>query len=153
MGIKTLLNLRSQNSSSPYLFEHETCDVIGLQLVNRNLCAHALADADILLDLLDKIETIERPFVMHCKSGADRAGFASALYLMHMDHAPVALAKKQLSIRFFHVKSFQTSILDYVLDAYELEQVTDPMPIRTWIGTRYNKLKLTAEYSALRGTS
>ena len=35
---------------------------------------------------------------MHCKSGADRAGLASALWLLHVERRPVAEAMKQLSL-------------------------------------------------------
>ena len=150
MGIKTILNLRGENGKSPYLFEREACTATGLTLVNRNMNARALVPAPMLLDLLEKFETIERPFVMHCKSGADRAGLASALYLLHMENLPVTEAKKQLSIRFLHLRSFRTGILDHFLDAYEHDQKTDPLPIRTWIETRYDRDTLTAEFNAKR---
>ncbi len=152
-GIQTILNLRGASSNSPYLFEKEACDTLGLNMVNHSLTARSLVKPDDLLKLLDIFETIDRPFVMHCKSGADRAGLASALYLLHVQGAPISVAKKQLSFRFLHLKSFQTGILDHMLDAYEADIQSNPMPIKEWIETRYDQNNLIAEFNAERGKS
>ena len=152
-GFHTVFNLRGANPNSPYLFEKETCDEIDLILISHSLTARSMVEPAILLTLLDKFETIERPFVMHCKSGADRAGLASALYLLHILGRPIAEAKKQLSFRFLHLKSFQTGILDHILEAYEADTRTQPMAIREWIETRYNPHELTLEFNAERGRS
>ena len=90
---------------------------------------------------------------MHCKSGADRAGLASALYLMHVENKPVAEAKKQLSLRYLHLKNDSTGILDYMLDQYEQDITETPMPIREWFETRYDPKALTAGFQKLRGIS
>jgi len=150
MGIKSVLNLRGVNTVSPYMFEEETCNQIGLTLVNHALQARHLSDRAVLLALLDKFETIEHPFVMHCKSGADRAGLAAALYLMHIRDVPIQVAKKQLAIKFIHFRSFQTGILDHMLEAYERDSAVSPMPIRDWIESRYDNAKLTAQFNAER---
>jgi len=152
-GIDTVLNLRGDNGYSPYLYEKEACDALGMTLVNLTLSARTLATRALLLELLDHFETLERPFVMHCKSGADRAGLAAALYLLHVENAPISLAKKQLSVRFIHFQSFQTGILDHMLNAYERDNEFNPMPIRTWIETRYDNKRLTADFNAKRGQS
>ncbi len=153
MGIRTVLNLRGANNMSPYLFEEETCRELGLELVNFGFQARHLCSRQVVLGLLDLFETIERPFVMHCKSGADRAGLASALYLMHIHGVPVERAKRQLSIRFIHFRSFQTGILDHMLEAYERDNKVTPMPIREWIATRYDHVALTREFESKRARS
>ena len=153
MGIRTVLSLRGVNGQSPYLFEKETCDDIGIKLVNLGLSARQLADRDVLLRLLDIFEQIERPFLMHCKSGADRAGLASALYLLHMTDTPVARAKKQLSLRYNHVRSSLTGMLDHMIEAYEADDKQEQMPIRTWIEQCYDRDSLSAEFFAKREKS
>lgn len=150
MGIKTVLNLRGEGQRSPYLFERETCDKIDLPLTNFPMQARHLDAPERLSMLLNHLENIEHPFVMHCKSGADRAGLASALYLLHIKGAPIEEAKRQLSFKYIHVKSFQTGILDHMLEAYEIDTNTTPMPIREWIETRYDPARLTAEFDAKR---
>ncbi|MEE9388681.1 MAG: tyrosine-protein phosphatase [Paracoccaceae bacterium] len=153
IGINTVLNLRGVNTSSPYLFEKEAADTLGMNLVSHRMSARSLVDKTTLLELLDVFETIDRPFVMHCKSGADRAGLASALYLLHIQGASLEKAKIQLSFKFLHLRSTQTGILDHVLNAYEIDTKNSPITIRNWIETRYDGQKLTAEFNAERGKS
>jgi len=152
-GITTVLNLRGANENSPYLFEKEACDALGLTLISHAMTARALVAPSSLLALLDIFESIERPFIMHCKSGADRAGFAAALYLLHMQGADIAEATKQLSFRFFHRRSTQAGILDHVLDAYGADTESQPVAIRDWIENQYKPKKLTEEFNAKRGRS
>ncbi len=153
MGIRTILSLRGANGQSPYLFEKETCDDIGIRLINLGLSASKLAERNVLLGLLDEFEQIERPFVMHCKSGADRAGLASVLYLLHMTDTPIAQAKRQLSLRYLHIRSSATGILDHMIENYEAHQKKEQMPIRTWIEECYDRESLSAEFSAMRDKS
>ncbi len=150
LGFKSVLNLRGANVMSPYLFEQEACRELGLTLVDHPMQARHLSGPEVFLRLLDIFETIEHPFVMHCKSGADRAGIASALYLMHMKDVPIEIAKKQLGKKYIHFKSFQTGILDHMLDAYEADNKVQPMPIRKWLENRYDQQKLTGEFQAGR---
>lgn len=153
MGIKTVLNLRGEGKRSPYLFERETCDEIDLPLTSFPMQARHLDAPKRLISLLTHFENIEHPFVMHCKSGADRAGLASALYLLHIKGVSINEAKQQLGLKYIHFKSFQTGILDHMLEAYENDTKTSPLPIRAWIETRYNPTKLTAEFNAKRAKS
>ena len=150
MGITTVLNLRGKTRLSPYLFEEEACRELGLKLVNHSFQARALCHRSVVLRLLDLFETIERPFLMHCKSGADRAGLASALYLMHVENVPVEIAKRQLGLKYIHLPTFKTGVLDHMLEAYERDNRTEPMPIRKWIETRYDPVALTEDYQRKR---
>lgn len=151
MGIKSVLNLRGDSRRSNYRFEKAACEREGLNLVNIRLKARAPVSRETLLDLLEIFETIEKPFLVHCKSGADRAGLASALYLMHIEGKSLAEAREMLSLRFAHVKRFQTGVLDYILDCYERDTKTNPMSIRDWIETCYRRKKITSEFALLRG--
>ena len=146
MGIATVLNLRGITDRSPYLFEEEACRDLGLKMINHQLSARSLVPKKELLSLLDTFETIEKPFVMHCKSGADRAGLAAALYLLHIEGASIAKARKQLSFRYIHIRASKTGILDHVLDAYEADTKTTPMPIRTWIEDCYSRKRLPRSF-------
>ena len=103
------------------------------------MAARGLVQREVLLALLDSFETIERPLVMHCKSGADRAGLASALYLLHIEGATIAEAKKQLSFRYLHIRGSKTGILDHLLECYEADTAARPIPIRDWIESRYDR--------------
>jgi protein tyrosine/serine phosphatase len=150
MGIRTILNLRGTNDGSPWLFEREAAQRLGMRMIDVRLFARKLVPPEDLLALLDIFETIDRPFVMHCKSGADRAGLASALWLLHMEGAPIEIARRHLHWRYVHLDFTDTGILDHLLDAYARDTAATPMPIRTWIATRYDPAALTQSFRAGR---
>jgi len=150
-GVVSVLNLRGAHTRSHYYFEKQACDKLGLDLVNISLSARNLVSAKVMLRLLDIFETIDRPFVLHCKSGADRAGLASALYLIHIEGRPVSEARTQLSPRFLHFRFTSTGILDFLLDAYEKDVSDTPMTLRQWFETRYDPQALSDGFAAKRG--
>lgn len=150
MGIRTIINLRGTNKRSNFMFEKQACEHHGIKMVNIALKASGLVPADRLLKLLDCFDTVEKPLLMHCKSGADRAGLASALYLLHVDKTPVSIAKKQLSLRYIHLKSMDTGILDHMIEAYGADSRNGEMPIREWIETKYDPEALSAAFRKSR---
>lgn len=151
MGIETIINLRGQSSSGFYRFEKRRCARKKIDLLNVRMSARELTDRNELLKLLDYFETARMPMLMHCKSGADRAGLASALYLLHIKKTPIEEAKKQLSLRYAHIKSSKTGILDFMLEAYEKDTSTMPMTIREWIEHKYDREALAVDFAKLRG--
>jgi len=150
MGIKTIMNLRGDARSSHYLLEEEACREHGITLVAVPLAARRLVPRQHLLELLELFETVERPFLMHCKSGADRAGLAAALYMMHIEGKTVEEARRQLSLRYLHLKNDHTGVLDFMLDRYAAETAEAAIPIRAWIETRYDHKALNAAFAESR---
>ena len=150
MGITTILNLRGADRYSYYLFEHEAAARLGIRMVDCRIHARTLAPARVYLRLLDVLETLEPPFLMHCKSGADRAGLAAALWLLHVAKRPVAEAQQQLSFRFAHLKGTKTGVLDELLIAYAADTRDAPMPIREWFRTRYDGEAVTEAFRRRR---
>lgn len=148
MGIKTIINLRGTNRRSPYLFEEEACNETGLTMISHAVHARSLVKAQILLDILTTFETAQKPFLMHCKSGADRAGLAAALYMLHCEGASIEDAKAQLSFKYIHISRSKTGVLDEMLLAYERDCAEQDMPIKEWLQTRYDPEKITAEFNA-----
>ncbi|MHC0053268.1 phosphatase domain-containing protein [Actibacterium sp. D379-3] len=151
MGIRSIITLRGDAPKSHHLFEVESCENLGITLHMISISARVLAPKAQLLALLDLFDTIEKPFLMHCKSGADRAGLASALYLLHAEGRPVTEAARQLSFRYLHLKNDSTGILDHMLDAYAADIAQQPMAIRDWIESRYDPKALTASFQQARG--
>ncbi len=148
-GVRSILNLRGEGRHSHYLFEREACEAAGLTLVNRRLYAAELPTREELLSLFEAFDTIEKPFVMHCKSGADRSGFGAALYLV-LTGRPVAEARRQLHWTHLHFKSDATGILDYFLETYEVAQAETGIDLRDWVADQYDPAALTAAYRASR---
>ena len=146
IGIKSVLNLRGVGERAPYLFEEESCAALGLDLVSLALQARAPAPKGQLLKLFEIFDTIQRPFVMHCKSGADRAGLASALYLLDQG-AQIAEAKKELSFRYLHLKFTKTGVQDHMLALFEQRVAQGPIGIRDWIADEYDPEALAESFS------
>ena len=150
MGIRTILNLRGREKFSFYLFEREAAEQLGIEMIDLKVYARSLVGRETFMELFEAFDRIQKPFVMHCKSGADRAGLASALWLMDQEGVPVEIAKKQLHWRYAHLKGTKTGILDFVLDAYEADNAKTPMPVREWFRTRYDGAALSAAFDERR---
>lgn len=148
MGIKTVLNLRGESNHSFHLFEVESAEKLGMTIINHPLNARALRSRENYLRLLDTFETIDKPFIMHCKSGADRAGLASALWLLHMEGADLDAARAQLSLKYLHLKSTKTGLLDHFLETYARQSNNGQVPIREWLETTYDQGAIQGSYKA-----
>ena len=148
MGIKTVLNLRGVAKQPHYLFEEESCKKLGLTLITIQMSARQAPKTEQLIKVIEAFETMERPFLVHCKSGADRTGLVAALYLMVQEGQPVEVASKQLSFRFLHIRRISTGILDHFFDVYAARNAEAPIAIDEWIRTEYDPDALTESFAA-----
>lgn len=150
MGIKTIVTLRGRALRAHYLFEQEACARHGIDLIDVSLHAKKPCDRDEMLRLIDMFPSLPRPFLMHCKSGADRAGLASVLYLMTQEGQALAQARSHLGPRYLHLKGSKAGVLDHMLDLYEAHNIRTPINIRDWIATEYDAQELAHSFAALR---
>lgn len=150
MGIRTIINLRGPSAFSPYLFEREACEELGLTLIDAHVNGGSPSMRSQYLYLLDAFDRAERPFVMHCKSGADRAGLASVLYLLHVERRPLAEARRQLHWRYLHLRNTHHGILDTLIDLYDAGSDGGAKPIRDWFAEDYDPEALAAAHRAPR---
>ena len=152
LGIKAVLNLRGVAKQPHYLFEVEACEKHGLTLVTVPMGARSAPKVERLVDLITAFRTIEHPFLMHCKSGADRTGLAATLYLMLIKGQPLETARKQLTFRFLHIRRTKTGILDHFLDTYAARNAQSPIGIEDWIKTEYDPKALTKSFAQKQAT-
>jgi protein tyrosine phosphatase (PTP) superfamily phosphohydrolase (DUF442 family) len=145
-GFRAILNLRGATEYGSYLLEREAAQGSGIELVDFKLTSRALPSREEILALDAIFEAMPRPFLMHCKSGADRAGFAAALYLLLRKGASAEEAKAQLSWRYLHVRGAATGVLHFLIERYAAESAVEPMSFREWVETRYDPEALMAEY-------
>lgn len=148
MGIETVLNLRGAVKEAHYLFEVESCAALGLELVNIQMSARKAPKVQQLKKVIAAFDTMQKPFLMHCKSGADRTGLVAALYLMTQKGVPVEQARHQLSFRFLHIRKSATGILDHFLDVYAARNAQSPITITDWIETEYDPEELSKSFAA-----
>lgn len=151
LGIRTILNLRGADRFSFYLFEKEMCAELGIELIDLKIYARSLVPRERFMELFGIFDRIEKPFVLHCKSGADRAGLVSALWLLDQEGAGIDRARRMLSLRYAHLKRTRTGVLDHLLDCYAADTAETPMPIRQWFRDRYDPAAITASFHARMG--
>jgi protein tyrosine/serine phosphatase len=148
LGIITVFSLRGGKSLPQYLFEVEACTRLGLKLECFKMSAREAPTVDQLDMLFEVFDRIEKPFLMHCKSGADRTGLSSALYLLVYEGADIATAKKQLSFDYIHIRRTASGILDHFLDTYEAYFLQTGNGVREWIATEYDSDALKVSFAA-----
>ncbi len=151
MGIRSILNLRGQDPLPHYFFERESAGALGFELHDHKILARTLVDRQHFLELFEIFDRIEKPFVMHCKSGADRAGLVSALWLLDKEGAPLAEARKMLSLRYAHLKNSRAGLMGHVLDVYGADTARAAMPIRQWFAERYDPVAITSSFYSKMG--
>ena len=137
LGIRTVVNLRGEEKYSHYLFEKETLEGLGIDLVNAKLWARTAASRDRIIDVIDALRAAEKPVLFHCKSGADRAGFVAAMYLMIFEDQPVEVARLQLGLKYIHLDFTKTGVQDYILDVYAARLELGEIGFEEWIRREY----------------
>lgn len=98
---------------------------------------------------MDVLEQLDAPTLIHCKSGPDRTGFVSAIYLSHIANKPVGEARKMLSIRFVNLNFTKTSIPDYVIDMFTGRFAQGQISFKDWIVNEYDPKVARAKFDAL----
>jgi protein tyrosine/serine phosphatase len=132
-GIKTVINLRGGFDSSFYALEKEACERLGLKLVDFTVTSREAPSKDQIRGARDLFQTIAYPALMHCKSGADRAGVMSVLYAHFRLGLPIREALAQLSFRYLHVRQGKTGVLDYVFHRYLTEAEPQGVDFMEWV--------------------
>lgn len=147
-GIRAVLNLRGVTRYGSDILEREACAARGLEIVDFKMQSRLLPDKERLRQLDEIFARIPHPFLIHCKSGADRAGFVAALYLLLRADVPVEEARRQLSARYLHFRRSRTGVLDYMLEAYAAANARTPRSFRDWVFTDYDPEALMRNFSS-----
>lgn len=143
-GLRSVINLRGATDWAHNLFEAETCAELGVEFHSVSLNARQAPRAQEILGFINLVQTVPRPVLLHCKSGADRAGLASAIYLL-INGAPLADARRHLSLRYLHLHQTKTGVLDAFLDAYA--PFEGQMSFETWVRDIYDREALEASFT------
>jgi protein tyrosine phosphatase (PTP) superfamily phosphohydrolase (DUF442 family) len=145
-GGRSVVSLRAGRGFGSLPLELEACRDAGLTFHNLIIRSRTLPGRDELRTVAEHFQTMQRPVLLHCKSGADRSGFASALFLMLAEDRPVAEARRQLALRYGHNRHDKAGILDAFFDAYERDTATRPMPLLDWAETVYDPDRIAAGF-------
>lgn len=103
-GIRTVINLRGAKwrRSSSIRAVREEAIAEGMHLVDIRLGARSHPPPECLYRLIEAIETAPRPILLHCQSGVNRTGLASAVAGMAVAGWSYDRARPQLSARYMH---------------------------------------------------
>ncbi len=145
-GIKTIINLRGKRNCSSYYLEKEFCDNNNITLHNFPITSRDLPSRKTIQDFFKLLDNVTYPLMMHCKSGADRAGIASCLFLIYKQGYDVNTAIKQLSFKYLHVKFAKTGILDHLFETAILNKKVSSKDFLKWINSDYNKEEIKKSF-------
>lgn len=148
LGVRTVLNLRGARYCGSYWLEQRACARLGIKLVDFQIRSRAAPSKEEILGARDVLQQAEYPILLHCKSGADRAGLMSALYMIVHEQRPVAEAKKQLALKFGHIRQSDTGILDYFFERYIDDNAKEAIGFFEWVETRYDPDELKRAFHA-----
>ena len=149
-GIRTVLNLRGEPEAAHHVLEADACARYGLKLVDHLVLGSREAPtAQQVLEAKRLLETIEYPCLMHCKSGADRAGVMAVLYAHFRLNQPMREAVRQLSFRYGHIRHGETGVLDYVFERYLEDEQASGIGFLDWIGRPdYDHARVKSQFTA-----
>ncbi|WP_291209162.1 protein tyrosine phosphatase [Hyphomonas sp.] len=142
-GIRTILNLRGPSTQGYYLLEKEACAEAGIELVDFQVFSRDPPTREAIFAAKDLFGRIEYPALMHCKSGADRAGIMSVLYKLLRERTSFERAAEQLSGKYLHIRHGKTGVLDAFLEAYAAYNAGRPdgqwKPFLDWVAEDYDR--------------
>ncbi|MBS0560008.1 MAG: tyrosine-protein phosphatase, partial [Proteobacteria bacterium] len=94
-GLRTVINLRGHRQCGSDALSREAAERLGLVHIDAPFESRGAPHRDRILRLAEIFRTMQEPALMHCKSGADRAGLASGLFIL-MNGGTAAQALAQL---------------------------------------------------------
>jgi hypothetical protein len=123
-GIRTVVNLRGTAPSYDW-YRDECRASADLEACQEDLCFSAgrLPATAELRRLVEVLDHSDYPLLFHCQRGADRTGLASAVALLLHSELPYEAARRQLGLRYGHVRLGRPANLDRFFDLY-----------REWLG-------------------
>jgi protein tyrosine/serine phosphatase len=146
LGLKTLINLRGPTGNGSDALSRQAAARLGLDFIDMALESRGAPQRDRILRLHAIYCSMRAPALLHCKSGADRAGLAAGLFvLFEGGTAPDAL--RHLSLRFGHIRQARTGILDAFFLRWQREG-EGRKPFLDWVREDYDEAALRRDFHA-----
>lgn len=150
-GLRSLINLRGATGNGSDALSRERAARLGLHFIDVPMSSGGAPSREQLLALTEALRSAPQPALIHCKSGADRAGFAAAVFLL-MQGKSVVEAMRQLSLRFGHLRRSRAGVLDAVLLRYARE-AEGRKDFLDWVREDYDPAVAGGAFRARRLTS
>jgi protein tyrosine phosphatase (PTP) superfamily phosphohydrolase (DUF442 family) len=120
VGLRTLINLRGHRKCGSDALSRDAAARLGLIHIDMAFESRGAPHRDRILRFHDIWRTLQTPALMHCKSGADRAGLAAGLAIL-FEGGTARAAQAQLGWRYGHFSQSRTGILDAFFRLYEAQ--------------------------------
>ncbi len=146
--IRTLVNLRGHRACGSDALSREAAEQIGLDHVDMAFESRGAPHRERILRFDALTRRIQFPMLMHCKSGADRAGLAAGLVIL-FEGGTSQQALAQLSWRFGHFNRSRTGILDAFFLRYQRE-AEGRVAFLDWVRDGYDEAALKRDFSSGR---
>jgi len=144
--LKTLINLRGHRQCGSDALSRDTARRLGLNHIDMAFESRGAPHRDRILRFAEIYRTLQAPALMHCKSGADRAGLAAGLAIL-FEGGTAAQALQQLSWRFGHFNHSRTGILDAFFLHYAAT-AEGRVTFLDWVRTDYDEMALRQRFTA-----
>ena len=146
LHLRTLVNVRGKRDCGSDALSRASAFTLGLDHIDMAFESRGAPHRDRILRYAELYPTLKTPALLHCKSGADRAGLAAALAII-FEGGTTKQALAQLSWRFGHFSRSKTGILDafFVLYAREAE---GRRPFLDWVRDGYDEQRLRDNFRA-----
>ena len=148
LGLRTLINLRGHRQCGSDALSRAAARDLGLLHQDMAFESRGAPHRDRILRFAALYADLRTPALMHCKSGADRAGLASGLAIL-FEGGTTSQALAQLSWRFGHFSRSRTGILDAFFHLYAKE-AEGRTPFLDWVAHDYDEAQLRDSFAARR---
>jgi protein tyrosine/serine phosphatase len=146
LGLRTLINLRGPTGNGSDALSREAAVLLGLDFIDMALESRGAPQRDRILRLHAIYHSMQAPALLHCKSGADRAGLAAGLFVL-FEGGTAHDALRQLSLRFGHIRQARTGILDAFFLRWQREG-EGRKPFLDWVREDYDEAALRRDFRA-----
>ncbi len=150
-NLKTIINLRGKRNCGSDALSRYTCQKLNLKLLDLPFESRGAPHIDRILNLAKIYNTLEFPLLIHCKSGADRAGLVATLILL-LENYSIQEAMKQLSWEYGHFKYSKTGILDAFFQQY-IQQTNGKKEFLDWLQSKYDEKQLKMSFKSKKISS
>ena len=145
-GLRTLINLRGHRRCGSDALSRDAAQRLGLDHIDMAFESRGAPHRDRILRFHGIYTSMATPALMHCKSGADRAGLAAGLALL-FEGGSTRDALRQMSWRFGHFNRSRTGVLDAFFLLYAASG-EGKRPFIDWVRDDYDEHALRASFHA-----
>ncbi len=145
-GLRTLVNLRGQRRCGSDALSRDAAQRLGLDHIDMAFESRGAPHRERILRFHGIYTSMTTPALMHCKSGADRAGLAAGLVLL-FEGGTSRDALRQMSWRFGHFNRSRTGVLDAFFLQYAAT-AEGRKPFLDWVRDDYDENHLRATFRA-----